>query len=84
MKPLPLPFPGGRHRHGPPDGPADHPGPAGGVVPARGGGLRRAGGQRGAPLPGHVQPSADQRFAPAGEGAGLSGAAAEGRPGTET
>lgn len=73
MKPLPPPSPGGCHRHGRPDGPADHSGPVGRVVAARGGGLRRAGGPSGAPLPGHVQPSAYQRVAPAGEGAAPSG-----------
>lgn len=67
MKLLPLSFPGGRHRHGPDDGPADHSGPAGRVVTAMRGGLRGPGGQRAAPLPGHVQPSAGQRHPPAGE-----------------
>lgn len=59
--------PGGGHRHGPADGPTGHPGPAGRLVAARRGRLRRPGGPGRASLPGHVHAAADQRHASAGE-----------------
>lgn len=59
--------PGGGHRHGPADGPAGHPGPAGRLVAAQRGRLRRPGGPGCTSLPGHVHAAADQRHASAGE-----------------
>lgn len=58
---------GGGHRHGPADGPAGHPGPAGRLVTARRGRLCRPGGPGRPSLPGHVHATADQRHASAGE-----------------
>lgn len=50
---------GSGHRHGPPHGPADSPGPAGCFVTAWRGSLRCAGGQGSAPLSGYVLSAAD-------------------------
>lgn len=75
--------PGGGHRHGPPDRPADHPGPAGCLGAARGGGLRRAGGRGSAPLPGYVHSVADQCDASSGEERRLMLASVTGEAGDE-
>lgn len=67
---LPLYYlspPGYSNSHGPPNGPSDPAGSAGCLIKTWRGRLRRARGERSAPLPGHVRSTADQRNASAGE-----------------